>query len=168
VNVASYVRWPDSVSTLLPALSAARYLPDRHRIASRMLALDLVGHPLVPAPAHAMPIEYMEGPYRYQGTLRGQPVTGFAFYERSIALYRDWELIDVLAAAAANLRPRSQELVSVISSLRELVVVGRRQQALDYTDTAVRPVADAVPGGSGVELKAVLDDFITALRQGAA
>jgi hypothetical protein len=49
----------------------------------------------------------MEGPYRYHGTLRGKPVSGFAFYERSLALYRDWELDDVLAAA----EPDERELV---------------------------------------------------------
>ena len=50
------------------------------------------------APAHALPIEYMEGPYHYRGSFRGQPVSGFAFYERSLALYRDWELAEIAAA----------------------------------------------------------------------
>ena len=44
----------------------------------------------------------MEGPYRYHGTLRGEPVSGFAFYERSLALYRDWELADVLGRRRAR------------------------------------------------------------------
>jgi predicted secreted hydrolase len=107
VTVTSYVRWPESVSPLVRPLSAARYMPDRHRLTSRKLDLDLVGEPLVAAPAHALPIEYMEGPYQYRGTLRGKPVSGFAFYERSLALYRDWELDDVLATAA----PGERELV---------------------------------------------------------
>ena len=107
VTVTSYVRWPESVSPLVRPPVAARYMPDRHRLISRELDLDLVGEPLVAAPAHALPIEYMEGPYRYQGTLRGRPVSGFAFYERSLALYRDWELDDVLAAAG----PGERELV---------------------------------------------------------
>jgi hypothetical protein len=34
-------------------------------------------------------------------------VSGFAFYERSLALYRDWELADVLAAAG----PAERDLV---------------------------------------------------------
>jgi hypothetical protein len=34
-------------------------------------------------------------------------VSGFAFYERSLALYRDWELADVLTAA----RPAERALV---------------------------------------------------------
>ncbi|MBO0865353.1 MAG: secreted hydrolase, partial [Mycobacterium sp.] len=92
VTVDSYVRWPDSVRPLLPPPAADRFMPDRHRISCATLQLDLIGEPLVAAPAHALPIEYMEGPYRYRGTLRGAPVNGFGFYERSLALYRDWEL----------------------------------------------------------------------------
>jgi len=107
VTVTSYVRWPESVSPLVRPPSAARYMPDRHRLSSQKLDLDLTGEPLVAAPAHALPIEYMEGPYRYTGTYRGRPVTGFAFYERSLALYRDWELVDVLDKAG----PGERELV---------------------------------------------------------
>jgi len=107
VTIDSYVRWPDEVKTLVPPPSTVRYMPDRHRLTSRAFDLDLMGEPLVAAPAHALPLEYMEGPYRYRGTFRGQPVSGFAFYERSLALYRDWELADVVAAAD----PAERELV---------------------------------------------------------
>jgi predicted secreted hydrolase len=95
VTVTSYVRWPESVRTLVPPPSQLRYMPDRHRLTSAKLDLDLAGEPLVPAPAHGLPLEYMEGPYRYRGTMRGERVSGFAFYERSLALYRDWELAEV-------------------------------------------------------------------------
>lgn len=95
VTIDSYVRWPESVKTLVAPPVATRYMPDRHRLTSRELDLDLTGEPLVPAPAHALPLEYMEGPYRYRGTFRGAPVSGFAFYERSLALYRDWELTEI-------------------------------------------------------------------------
>lgn len=97
VNVDTYVRWPDSVRPLIPPLSAVRYMPDRHRLSCAALQLELTGEPLVAAPAHALPIEYMEGPYHYQGTLRGEAVGGFGFYERSLALYREWELDEVRA-----------------------------------------------------------------------
>jgi predicted secreted hydrolase len=107
VTIDSYVRWPEPVKTLVPPPCAARYMPDRHRLTSRKLDLDLVGEPLVAAPAHALPLEYMEGPYWYCGTFRGEPMSGFAFYERSLALYREWELADVLAAAG----PGERELV---------------------------------------------------------
>jgi predicted secreted hydrolase len=96
VTVTSYVRWPDAIRPLLPPLAPTRFMPDRHRLRSATLQLDITGEPLVAAPAHGLPIEYMEGPYRYHGTLRGEPVTGFGFYERSLALYRDWELADIV------------------------------------------------------------------------
>jgi predicted secreted hydrolase len=119
VSVDSYVRWPDSIRPLLPPLAADRFMPDRHRIRCAALGLDLTGEPLVAAPAHGLPIEYMEGPYRYRGTLGGEPVSGFAFYERSLALYRDWELIDVLAATAP----------SIAEEVRPLVLSGHRAEA---------------------------------------
>jgi predicted secreted hydrolase len=95
VVIDSYVRWPDSIRPLLPPPAAERFMPDRHRLSCATLGLELTGEPLVAAPAHSLPIEYMEGPFRYTGTLRGAPVSGFGFYERSLALYRDWELADV-------------------------------------------------------------------------
>ena len=76
-------------------------MPDRHRLTSRQLDLDLTGEPLVPAPAHGLPIDYMEGPYRYRGTWRGEPVSGFAFYERTLP-DRDWELVEVLATTVGG------------------------------------------------------------------
>jgi predicted secreted hydrolase len=95
VSVDTYVRWPESIRTLVPPPEATRFMPDRHRLISRNLDLELTGEPLVPAPAHGLPLEYMEGPYRYRGTQRGKPVSGFAFYERTLALYRDWELAEI-------------------------------------------------------------------------
>jgi hypothetical protein len=136
VTVRSYVRWPDAIRPLLKPLASARFMPDRHRLRCASLQLDLTGEPLVAAPAHGLPIEYMEGPYRYRGTLRGEPVSGFAFYERSLALYRDWELIDVLAAAVENLSPAEQQ---VVDQVRPLVAAGDRSEA--------RKVLQTMPAG---------------------
>jgi len=157
VSIAGYVRWPESIHTLLPPPSQARYLPDRHRLTSRLLDLDLTGEPLVPAPAHGLPIDYMEGPYRYRGTLRGKPVSGFAFYERTLAMHRDWELVDVLAITAANLGV--EQLVPMVTNVRELIDEGRREQAVDYLQNDVRPVASSVD-----EVAQIIDDLVTALR----
>lgn len=118
VTVSSYVRWPNSVRPLVPPIAPDRFMPNLHRLRSAALELDLTGEPLVPAPAHGLPIEYMEGPYRYYGTMRGEPVSGFAFYERSLALYRDWELIDVLASTAG-----AEELTDQV---RPLLASGNR------------------------------------------
>ena len=106
-------------------------MPDRHRLRSAAMQLDLTGEPLVPAPAHGLPIEYMEGPYRYRGTLRGEPVSGFAFYERSLALYRDWELIDVLAASGGE--------SSLVEQVRTLVAAGRRAEARKLLEAIEQP-----------------------------
>ncbi|MEO3759492.1 lipocalin-like domain-containing protein [Mycobacterium sp. B14F4] len=147
VTVHSYVRWPESVRTLVPPPREARYLPDRHRLTSHKLDLDLTGEPLVPAPAHALPLEYMEGPYRYRGTLRGEPVSGFAFYERSLALYRDWELVDVLAAEMGE---------PAAARVRELIETGHRGEAIDYLTSEVRPDADP-------KAARIVDDLVGAL-----
>jgi predicted secreted hydrolase len=165
VTTQSYVRWPTAVRTLMRPPAEARFMADRHRLTSAALDLDLTGEPLVPAPAHALPIEFMEGPYSYRGTMRGRPVTGFAFYERSLALYRDWELIDVLAWVVAELKPASAALTSSIHELRSLIKTGRTHDALDHVDTAVRPVVDGLPAGQGAELAQILDDFALSLRQ---
>ncbi|HYB36592.1 MAG TPA: lipocalin-like domain-containing protein [Mycobacterium sp.] len=159
VTVNTYVRWPDWVRPLVPPRAAVRYLPDRHRITCTALQLDLTGEPLVAVPAHALPIEYMDGPYRYRGTLRGEPVSGFGFYERSLALYRDWELIDVLATAAANLDPPAPQLVALADRVRPLVVSGNRREALELVQAA----ADALPWDQAAGCREVLDALIQAL-----
>jgi hypothetical protein len=146
----------------LRPLSAARYMPDRHRLTSRRLDLDLAGEPLVAAPAHALPIEYMEGPYRYHGTLRGKPVSGFAFYERSIAMYRDWELADVLVTAVADLENGSQRLTAMVAHVRTLIGDGRGQDALGLLCDEVLPVVEALPAGA--EVPTIIDDLVNALR----
>lgn len=150
-TISSYVRWPDAIRTLIRPPSKARYMPDRHRITCAALEMDIVGEPLVAAPAHGLPIEYMEGPYRYRGTLGGEPVTGFAFNERSLAMYRDWELIDVLAAAVAD-DPAAQTAVDELTSL---VAAGRRDEAL----ALVAKLRDNQQGTAAT----ILDDLSAAL-----
>ncbi|OBJ58656.1 lipocalin-like domain-containing protein [Mycobacterium sp. 1423905.2] len=155
VTISSYVRWPDTVRTLIRPPSAARYLPDRHRITCATLGLDIVGEPLVAAPAHGLPIEYMEGPYRYRGTLGGQPVTAFAFNERSLALYRDWELVEVFKTTVANTDPVDRDLQMTAGLLVQLLAAGRRQEAVVMLST----VRSAQTGF----VATLLDDLIAVL-----
>jgi len=145
VDVYSYVRWPEDIQTLVPPPTKARYMPDRHRITSQRLDLDLTGEPLVPAPAHGLPIDYMEGPYRYQGTLRGEPVSGFAFYERTLAMHRDWELVDVLATMEPD----------AAAEVRQLIDAGQRDEAVEYLNT----VDPTTP-----EVAQIVEDLLTSLR----
>ena len=125
VHTESYVRWPESVRQLIRPPVSARWMPDRHTFRSEALALELRGTPLIAAPAHALPVEYMEGPFLFEGTMRGEPVRGFGISERSLALYRDWELVDVLATT---------ELAALAETLRPLVAGGRRAEALQRLD----------------------------------
>ena len=155
VTVSSYVRWPDAIRPLVRPLAPNRFMPDRHRLRCPTLQLDLTGEPLVAAPAHGLPIEYMEGPYRYRGTLRGEAVSGFAFYERSLALYRAWELIDVLAATVENLSPADPALVSLVDQVRPLVVSGRRAEA--------RELLQAMPASNQPGCPDVIDALIEVL-----
>jgi predicted secreted hydrolase len=160
VTISSYVRWPESIRCLIRPPAPARYMPDRHRITCAALQLDVVGEPLVAAPAHGLPIEYMEGPYRYRGTLAGQPVTAFAFNERSIALYRDWELVQVLATTLANAAPAESpdpQLQAAADRLPQLLASGRRDEARE-TLAKLRP-------DQHEPLATILDDLITALSR---
>jgi predicted secreted hydrolase len=155
VTVSSYVRWPEAVRPLVRPLAPARYLPDRHRITCPTLQLDLIGEPLVAAPAHGLPIEYMEGPYRYRGTMWGNPVTGFAFNERSLALYRDWELVDVLSTTVASLAPPEPTLQTMVDQVVPLVAAGRRKDAVELLFRSA-PVENDT-------LAKLLDDLIAVL-----
>jgi hypothetical protein len=73
-------------------------------------------------------------------------VSGFAFYERSLALYRDWELVDVLASVVGEER---------VTTLRELVEAGRREDAVAHLRDEILP--------SGAGINELVDDLIRAL-----
>jgi len=109
----------------------------------------------VAAPAHGLPIEYMEGPYRYDGTLWGKPVTGFAFNERSLALYRDWELVEVLATTVANTEPPAPDLQTTVDQLVPLIAAGRRSEAVE--------LLTGMASGQNATVATILEDLIAVL-----
>jgi predicted secreted hydrolase len=154
VTVVDYVRWPESIATLVPPPSAARYMPDRHRLTSRQLDLDLTGEPLVAAPGHGLPIDYMEGPYLYRGTMGGQPVSGFAFFERTLAMHRDWELAEVFETVAAG------SLAALAARVRVMIGEGRRKAALDCLESE-RAGIDAL---NDPKLSTLVGDLIGSLQ----
>jgi predicted secreted hydrolase len=158
VTVRSYVRWPDSIRPLVRPPAPNRFMPDRHRLQCPSLQIDLTGEPMVPAPAHGLPIEYMEGPYRYRGMMRGEPVSGFAFYERSLALYRDWELIEVLASAVENLSTADPQLAEAVDRLRPVIASGNHAQARKLLQSMLA----ALPEGS-MHCRDVIDAMIEVL-----
>ena len=167
VHTTSHVRWPESVHQLVRPPMDARYVPDRHHLSSATLDLELTGEPLVALPAHALPIEYMEGPFRFHGTMRGKPVSGFGISERSMALYHDWELVDVLATAVEHLQPPSDQLSAMVAALRPIVDAERRREALYHLESAIRPILDELPAASRDELARIVVDLVTALSADA-
>ena len=58
-------------------------------------------------------------------------MTGFAFNERSLALYRDWELVEVLATTVANVEPPAADLQTMVDQVVPLVAAGRRGEAVE-------------------------------------
>jgi predicted secreted hydrolase len=163
VTTTSFVRWPDEVRSLMRPPSKPRYLPERHIIRSAALKLELTGEPLVHAPAHALPIEYLEGPYRYHGTMRGQAVTGVALYEATNAMYRDWELIDVLAIQVAARRVDSAALTVAIDEARPYIARRDNQATLAFLDREVRPLIAALPDDTAAELLDLLANLFDAV-----
>jgi predicted secreted hydrolase len=163
VRANSYVRWPESVRQLVRAQAVGRYIPDLHTITSKCLDMELVAEPLVPVPAHALPIEYMEGPARFEGSMHGKPVRGFGIWERSLALYRDWELIDVLTCTVEHHKPAADELAPLVMTLSSLVAAGRRQEAIQYVTTVVHPANDPLPNRLAREINQILEDLEAAL-----
>ena len=131
---------------------------------SAKLDLELTGEPLVHSPAHALPVEYLEGPYRYHGTMRGRPVTGVALYESSKAMYRDWELIDVLATQIAAGDADSEALAAAIDEARSLIARRGNQSTLHQLDRQVRPLLAALPDKVAGELLEILDNLADAVR----
>jgi predicted secreted hydrolase len=164
VTTTSYVRWPDEVRSLMRPPSKPRYLPERHTLRSAALELELTGEPLVIAPAHALPIEYLEGPYRYHGTMRGRPVTGVALYEATIAMYRDWELIDVLATQVTAVGADSGALTSALNEARAHIARRNTQVTVDFLDRQVRPLLAGLPDEDAGELLDILASLTEAVR----
>ena len=111
-----------------------------------------------------MPIEYLEGPYRYHGTMRGRPVTGVALYEATNAMYRDWELIDVLATQIAAGDADSEALAAAIDEARSLIARRGNQSTLHQLDRQVRPLLAALPDKVAGELLEILDNLADAVR----
>jgi predicted secreted hydrolase len=164
VTTTSFVRWPDEVRSLTRPPSKPRYMPERHIIRSAELELELTGEPLVRAPAHALPIEYLEGPYRYHGTMAGKTVTGIALYEASIAMSRDWELIDVLGTQITANGVESDDLTSALDEARTRVARRDNPATLEFLDRQMRPLLLALPGGVADDLVTLLDNLSDAVR----
>jgi len=136
VTPTSYVKWPSSVPSSFAPPAPNRYLVSGHRIDVESWDIHLVGTPITIAPAHGLPVEYMSGPVDYTGTVEGQLITGFGEAEHTEALYRKWELVDVLDVTLENL-PDDTFPPDGVTRPEALAMVGRLKAAVDAGKTAV-------------------------------
>jgi len=139
----SYIRTENHpVEPLLPPRSDVLYFPDRHRISSASLDLDLLVEPIVEAPLLAFPVEYMHGPVLINGTHEGDPISGIGSFELTLHLYRDFELVTVLADSVRHL-PAEAILPATIPIEKILGNIEQVGNAIDSDDTATaRSTAD--------------------------
>ncbi len=85
------------VKPLAPPRAGVLYFADKHRLVSETLNLRLETIPLSQqTPMLAFPVEYVHGPVRLKGEMNGEPFTGIGSFERTFAMYRDFELARVL------------------------------------------------------------------------
>jgi hypothetical protein len=141
--------------------SKPRYLPERQVLRSAALDLELVGEPLVPAAAHALPIEYQEGPYRWVGSMGGRPVTGVSLSEATNAMYRDWELLQVLETQLALDAADSPALAAALEDTRARIARRDNEATLSQLDRLRPLLADRPDGAETLE---ILDALAHAVR----
>lgn len=143
----SYVRDPGHVPPRYPLTRGAKYFADRYRLGIPAWELEVESEPLVAAPAHALPIEYWSGPTRVHGRMGGQPVRGFGFHERTLALARDFELVDVLRGTLRHLpegafpagSPGPLGLADLVWEVDAFLSHGGRRAAREHLQQRVHP-----------------------------
>lgn len=92
-EILTFVRDPERIEPLLADAQrlagrrpSPRFFFDAFRLTAPAFDLDITSRPLVAAPAHLMPIDYLSGPTVISGRMGGQPVSGLGFHERTLPL----------------------------------------------------------------------------------
>ena len=103
LTVPEFIRSPGVVRAMSMLTEGPRWFPHRYRVQVPAWEMDVRSEPLVPAPAHGLPIEYWTGPVRLRGTLGGRTVAGYGFDERSRPWVHDFELALALRESVRHL-----------------------------------------------------------------
>ena len=167
----SFVRDPRIVRPMHALGRGAAYFADRYRLRVPAWELDLCSEPLVPAPAHALPVEYWSGPTRVQGTVAGRAVRGFGFHERTLAFTRDFELVDVLRATLRHLPddalpPGSRGalwLADLVWEVDAFLSHGDRAGARDHLRRRARPLLAGLSEPARAHVLQIADDLAQSL-----
>lgn len=147
----SFVRDPREIVPDRPLTRRAAYLTDRFHLTVRDWGLAVTAEPLVRAPAHAMPIEYWNGPVRVVGQMGGRPVSGFGFHERSKLWWTPNDLVYVLRETLRHLPSTGHEdaapqaLANRAWNIDILLARKDRRGARRYLDHEVAPAIARLP-----------------------
>ena len=171
----SYVRDPGLVRARSRMSRGAQYMADRYRLVIPAWELDVSSEPLVPAPAHDLPIEYWSGPTRIQGTVGGRPVRGLGFNERTWVFARDFELVDVLRDTLRHLpegafpigSPGPLRMSAQAWEVDAFLSHGGRAAAREHLRTRLRPDVELLAEPHRSHVRQILDDLDAALQRGS-
>ncbi len=166
----SFVRDP-RVDAAADSLESGKYFADCYHLSVPAWSLDLVSAPLVAAPAHELPIPYWNGPTGLTGTLDGVPVSGFGFDERTHALFRDFELVDVLRGTLRHLPATAltageldaAALADLAWEVDGFIADGDPQGAIRHLNSEVRPAVEVLAEPHRNHVLAIVDDAADAL-----
>ena len=151
VEYISYAKWPRSTfQTLIPPPSQNMWLPSSHILRVPSLDLELTCTYFSPVPAVRMPIEYFEGPASWHGTMNGNAISGTGIFESTLALFHDWELVEVLWNSVSHLPSSSfasgtQDVVdAAVQLITKYIFYGEseedRKMGLVYINNSVVPL----------------------------
>lgn len=173
IDPLSFVRDPGTVRAQYQLSNDARYFTDRYALRIPAWNLDAISEPLVPFPAHALPIEYWSGPTRITGRMGGQPVEGLSFHERTMAFTRDFELVDVLRQSVRH-QPESAftpsghtplTLANQIWELDGFLSHHDHATARDFLATRIGPILDRSSSSEREHLLRIATDLAAMLTR---
>ena len=125
----SFVRDPREILPKMPLAPGPAFLTDRFHLTVRDWGLSVTAEPYVATPAHAMPIEYWNGPIRVIGQMGGRPVSGFGFHERSKLWFRPHELVFVLRETLRHLPATGHDGIEPAGAREPRLAVRRAARA---------------------------------------
>ncbi len=169
-QIESYVRFPFSSLPAfpLPVPSTAMWMPNVIDLKSTDFDMDLVSTPLVPAPGHVLPVPYMTGPTLFSGTYKGVHHTGIGFSERSLGLYKNWELTDALSQSAQYLPASAYSagttspaaLVELLSVVQSDLSANNQLAARQLLQTSVAPAIQSLTEPSRTGMLQLYNDLL--------
>jgi hypothetical protein len=140
---------------------------------SASMNMDVLVEPIQQntVPMLSFPIEYVHGPVNLSGTMGGLPVTGIGSFERTHALYRDFELAIVLSDSVKSLpaEATSPAGIGVANILATIAQVSALIDARDFVaatalaNSTLRTELQALTEPSRSHMLQILNDLVAVI-----